>query len=144
MGLAIASLAKSKSERLLRSSGVGTLAQQEALDNRLLDAAAGGRLDMVAHWIGAGADPRARDTAGLTALMTAAFAGDAPCVALLLPLSETRDLDRAGNDALALAQRARDPAAAELIRRYESASAERGEIAEESPQLPARRSRSGL
>lgn len=121
--MGMSQLTKAKIRKML-GAPVAEGANGDDLNNMLLDAASIGRPEDVAHWIAAGADPMARDTAGFTALMHAAFCGSLPCVGMLLPLSRLDDTDGHGNDAMALAQRRPDPAVANFIRGYASAARE--------------------
>lgn len=138
--MGISHLTKAKIRKNLGAAG-GQTAAGDDLNNMLLDAASMGRAEEVAHWIGAGADPRARDTAGFTALMQAAFVGSIDCVGVLLPVSRLEDSDGQGNDALALAGRRSDPAVANLIRAYASALWDRHEIQRSAPASPSSPSR---
>lgn len=133
----IAKLTALKAARFRRAEATAEIPlSQGDLDNRMLDAASVGRTEALARWIALGANPRARDTAGFTALMSASFAGCLDCAALLLPISEVSDIDAAGRNALDLAQRAGHAKVVEAIRAFELSLHERRVIDECSPPLP--------
>ena len=134
-------LAALKAKRLRRAErGSEDPLTQDDLDNRLLDAASLGRDADVARWIAMGADANARDTAGFTALMSAAFAGSMQCVQVLLPLSRTFERDSGGRNAVDLASKSGYQEVALAIEAFESSRRESVEIEREcSPALPRRR-----
>lgn len=112
MGLDMGKLARMKIKRLDRLGGAMEFDSQEALDNALLDAASFGRVETVMQCLASGANPKARDTAGLTALMCAAYEADIECLKVLLPVSDLMDEDGSGNTALSFAARSPEPSTA--------------------------------
>lgn len=136
----ISKLAALKAKRLRRAEqGAGDPLSQDDLDNRLLDAASLGRSEAVARWVALGGSVNARDTAGLTALMAAAFAGSWPCVELLLPISRMGERDFSGNSPALLAAKGGHKGVADAIVAFEAARRESQELNHEcSPDLPKR------
>jgi ankyrin repeat protein len=137
----ISKLAALKVKRLRRAERAASdPLSQDDLDNRLLDAASLGRSEAVSRWIALGANPNARDTAGLTALMGAAFAGSMECVALLLPLGRAEARDFSNNSPAQLAAKGGHALVCEAIIAFENARRESAELHHEcSPALPKRR-----
>jgi uncharacterized protein len=78
-------------------------AQQESLDDALLAAARNGRTEQAMSVLAAGANPKAKDRTGRTALMAAICARDAVTVRALIPVSDMEAKDGAGDTALLLA-----------------------------------------
>lgn len=139
-------LARMKIKRLDQLGGSMEFESQEALDNALLDAATFGRVETIIQCLANGANQKARDTAGLTALMCAAYEGDIECLKILLPVSDLMDADGAGNTALSLAARSPNPyVALALIEGFGKAQLEK-KVMETSvvEPAPARRRRMGL
>lgn len=133
-------MAALKAKRIRRAElGAGEPLSQNDLDNRLLDAASLGRWEAVSRWMSLGASANARDTAGFTALMAAAFAGSKPCVELLLPMSRLGERDFSGNSPAQLAVKGSHASVADAILSFEAARRESQELNHEcSPALPKR------
>jgi hypothetical protein len=141
--MGMSSLAQSRIKRLLSlDSPAGADAAE--WDTRLLDAALVGREEAVAACLAAGANPAARDTAGLTPLMLAAMAGCEACVERLLPVSRLDDLDPSGRDAAEMAELGSNPETAERIRAFMSSHAEREALGLASQPAKRKPGRMGL
>ena len=119
LGEDLAALAVEGAERLGEKAALDWLSNNEGSSQErelgLLLRRKASLASVVAAFLGCGANPRAADAHGGTALMYAAWEGDAECVKLLMPLSDLKASSKIGRTPLMFATVRCNAACMELL-----------------------------